>query len=141
MSLHPHLHCIVPGGGVGKSGKWKSAKNKGKYLFNVKSMSSVFRAKYVALLRKEKMPVPPEIYDKLFAKIWLEYATRQFHTPTPVVGHLRRYTHKSAISNYPTKQIDKAKGEVSFSTKNYKKSGKKEVLNLSTHEFTRRFSL
>lgn len=104
-------------------------------------MSVVFRAKYIALLRKEKVPVPPEIYDNLFAKSWVVYAKQQLHTPKYVVEYLGRYTHKIAISNYWIKQIDKAKGEVSFSTKNYKKGGKKEVLKLSTHEFTRRFAL
>jgi hypothetical protein len=63
----------VSGGGVGKSGKWKMAKNKGKYLFNVESMSIVFRAKYVDLMRKSGTPVPQAIYDKLFAKNWVVY--------------------------------------------------------------------
>jgi hypothetical protein len=44
MSLHPHLHCIVPGGGITKYGKWKKAKNKGNFLFPVTAMSIVFRA-------------------------------------------------------------------------------------------------
>ena len=141
LTLHPHLHCIVPGGGVTKSGKWKQAKNKGKYLFNVKSMSTVFRAKYVHELRKSRTPVPQEIYDKVFKKDWVVYAKQQFHTPKYVVEYLGRYTHKIAISNYRIKQVDKANREVTFTVKNYKKGGKKEVLKLSTQEFTRRFSL
>jgi len=52
LSLHPHLHCIVPGGGVDKNGKWKSIRSDGKYLFPVKALSKVFRAKYVSLLRQ-----------------------------------------------------------------------------------------
>uniref|UniRef100_UPI00293C1183 IS91 family transposase n=1 Tax=Cryomorpha ignava TaxID=101383 RepID=UPI00293C1183 len=135
MSLHPHLHCIVPGGGVTKSGKWKPAKNKGKYLFNVKSMSQVFRAKYVDLLRKSKTPVPQEIYDKLFSKNWVVFAKQQFHAPKYVVEYLGRYTHKIAISNYRIKQIDKTKKTVTFQVKNYKKGGQKELLTLSTKEF------
>ncbi len=141
LTLHPHLYCPVPGGGVTKSGKWKSAKNKGKYLFNVKSMSKVFCAKYVALLRQSKALVSQEIYNKLFSKNWVVYAKQQFHSPKYVVEYLGRYTHKIAISNYRIKQIDKAKGDVLFTTKNYKKGGKEEVLKLSTHEFTRRFAL
>lgn len=141
LSLHPHLQCIVPGGGVTRSGKWKPAKNKGKYLFNVKSMSSVFRAKYVALLRKEKVPVPQEIYNRLFGKNWVVYAKQQFHTPKYVVEYLGRYTHKIAIGNHRIKQLDKAEGTVTFQIKNYKKGGQKELLKLSTDEFTRRFAL
>lgn len=141
ISLHPHLHCIVPGGGVGASGKWKPAKNKGKYLFNVKSMGSVFRAKYTALLRKEKVPVPQDVFDILFRKNWVVYAKQQFHSPKYVVEYLGRYTHKIAISNHRIKQIDKALREVVFTAKNYQKGGKKEVLRLSTREFTRRLAL
>jgi hypothetical protein len=141
LSLHPHLHCIVPGGGVNRSGKWKPAKSKGKYLFNVKSMSGVFRAKYVALLRKEKVPVPKEIYDRLFTKNWVVYAKQQFHTPRYVVEYLGRYTHKIAISNYRIKQVDKADRTVTFQIKNYKKGGQKELLKLSAHEFVRRSAL
>ena len=135
------LHCIVPGGGVAKSGKWKPAKNKGKYLFNVKSMSHVFRAKYVDLLRKSELHIPQAICDKLFDKNWVVYAKQQFHTPKFVVEYLGRYTHKIAISNYRIKDIDKAARTVSFAVKNYRKGGKKETLTLSTHEFMRRFAL
>ena len=141
MSLHPHLHCIVPGGGVSKSGKWKPAKNKGKYLFNVKSMSSVFRAKYVALLRKSKVPIAQEIYDQLFAKSWVIYAKQQFRSPKYVVEYLGRYTHKIAISNYRIKNIDKVARTITFDIKNYKKGGQKEQLTLKTKEFVRRFAL
>ena len=52
LSLHPHLHCIVPGAGITKQGKWKTAKKSGKILFPVKAMSKVFRGKFVALLKK-----------------------------------------------------------------------------------------
>ena len=45
LCLHPHLHCIVPGGGVDKNGKWKNIRVDGKYLFPVKALSKVFRAK------------------------------------------------------------------------------------------------
>ena len=52
ISLHPHLHCIVPGGGLTTHGKWKMAKTQGKYLFPVKAMSKVFRARFIAALTK-----------------------------------------------------------------------------------------
>ena len=56
LTLHPHLHCIVPGGGLTKAGHWKMARSDGKYLFNVKAMSKMFRGKYIAAL-KEQLPV------------------------------------------------------------------------------------
>jgi hypothetical protein len=51
----------VPGGGLSKSGAWKKAKDDGKYLFNVKSMSQVFRAKYIAELRKSELKIPQKV--------------------------------------------------------------------------------
>ena len=51
LSLHPHLHCIVPGGGVNKNGQWKNSRTDGKFLFPVKALSKVFRAKYCAKLK------------------------------------------------------------------------------------------
>lgn len=53
LSLHPHLHCIVPSGGVDAKGNWHNLRADGKFLFSVKAMSTVFRAKYVAELSKQ----------------------------------------------------------------------------------------
>jgi len=141
LSLHPHLHCIVPGGGVTKAGKWKMAKNKGKFLFNVKSMSKVFRAKFVTEMRKVLPKQKQELYDKLFSKKWVVYAKRPFGNPENIVEYLGRYSHKIAISNFRIKAIDKEKGTVTFSLKNYKKGGKKEYQTLKIKEFIRRFCL
>ncbi len=141
LSLHPHLHCIVPGGGITKAGKWKTAKNKGKYLFNVKSMSLVFRAKYVALLRKSNINIPQQIYDVIFSKKWVVYAKQPFSKPEYVVEYLGRYTHKIAIGNHRINNIDYQNKTVSFSAKNYKKGGAKQNLTLSSSEFVRRFGL
>lgn len=141
LSLHPHLHCIIPGGGVTKSNKWKLAKNKGKYLFDVKSMSKVFRAKYVGLLRKSKVDIPQKVYDRLFSKNWVVYAKQPFSKPEFVVEYLGRYTHKIAISNHRIQHIDQTKKTVDFSAKNYKKGGQKQNITLSFTDFIKRFSL
>lgn len=94
LSLHPHLHCIVPGGGITKSGKWKTAKSKGKYLFPVKAMSKVFRARFVAELRKELKPSKPaSFYESLFKHNWVVYCKRPFLGPPQVVEYLGRYIH------------------------------------------------
>ena len=141
LSLHPHLHCIVPGGGVTKNKKWKTAKNKGKYLFNVKSMSTVFRAKYVALLRKSNLDIPQKVYDQLFSKNWVVYAKIPFFKPEFVVEYLGRYTHKIAISNHRIKHIDYAKRTITFSAKNYRKGGQQHYITLKTVDFIKRFAL
>ena len=75
----------------------------------------------------------------MFAKGWVIYAKKPFGNPTSVVEYLGRYTHKIAISNHRIKSVTNDK--VSFSVKNYKKKGKKEVLTLKTEEFIRRFAL
>jgi len=141
MSLHPHLHCIVPGGGVTKNGKWKQVKNKGKFLFPVKAMSIVFRAKYVAELRKQLPCLPQSLYDKLFSKKWVVYAKPPFSKPENVVEYLGRYTHKIAISNHRIRSINKETKQVTFSFKDYKSGAKTKQLTLSNAEFIRRFSL
>lgn len=146
LSLHPHLHCIVPGGGITKQGKWKQAKNKGKpgcrkarYLFPVKAMSKVFRARFVAGLRKELEPQSAGFYESLFKNNWVVYCKRPFLGPAQVVEYLGRYTHKIAISNHRLKNLDDNK--VVFSVKDYRHGGKKSLLKLPDAEFIGRFAM
>jgi len=141
LNYHPHLHCIVPGGGISKAGHWKTAKNKGKYLFNVKAMSKVFSAKFVAEMRKSISDVPQSVYDMVFTKNWVIYAKRPFGNPNNIVEYLGRYTHKIAISNFRIKAIDKQNHTITFSLKDYRKGGKKGFQTLTTIEFIRRFCL
>jgi len=141
LCLHPHLHCIVPSGGITKAEHWKESKNKSKFLFNVKSMSKVFRAKFVAQMRKKLPKQKQALYDKLFSKNWVIYAKRPFGKPENIVEYLGRYSHKIAISNFRIKHIDKQKRTVTFSLKNYRKAGKEELQTLTTIEFIRRFCL
>lgn len=137
LSLHPHLHCIVPGGGINKNGRWKPLPKKGKYLFPIKAMSKVFRAKFVAQLRKHT-DQPKGFYQKLFEKDWVVYCKRPFKTPYHVISYLGRYTHKIAISNHRIVAINDQK--VSFTAKNYRKGGQKQIVTLNQREFIRRFS-
>jgi len=141
LGLHPHLHCIVPGGGLDRAGKWKRAKNNGKYLFNVKSMSKVFRAKYVAELRKSGLKIPQEVYDRVFDKKWAVYAKQPFRSPRYVIEYLGRYTHKIAIGNHRIVAVDRKNRRVTFTAKDYRHGGKKTNLTLSSQEFIRRFAL
>ncbi|MGV3502549.1 MAG: IS91 family transposase [Adhaeribacter sp.] len=139
LSLHPHLHCIVPGGGLSKAGYWKNAKTQGKFLFPVKAMSKVFRAKYVQGL-KEKLPgVDRQLVNALFKKSWVVYAKRAFAGPASVVEYLGRYTHKIAISNHRLIAVDE--DTVSFSYKDYRKAGQKQIMTLPAMEFIRRFAM
>jgi len=141
LQLHPHLHCVVPAGGVLKSGKWKKSKNKGKYLFCVKALSRVFRAKFVGELRKNKAKIRQDLYDKVFEKDWVVFAKKPFKNTFSVIEYLGRYSHKVAISNGRILDVNHQKEEVTFSLKNYKQNGKKQKLTLDQKEFIRRFSL
>lgn len=138
LSLHPHLHCIVPAGGLTKNKKWKATKSKGKYLFPVKAMGKVFKARFIAALSKEEQ-LNPTLREKLFAKPWVVYAKQPFYGPKQVIEYLGRYTHKIAISNHRIKSLDN--DQVTFSYKDYRKGGKKGLMKLGQKEFIRRFAL
>jgi Putative transposase len=143
LSLHPHLHCIVPGGGISSSGYWKRVRSRGKYLFPVKALSKVFRARYVSLLRSflvaNKVMVDRGLWKELFAKEWVVYCKRPFLGPAQVIEYLGRYTHKVAISNHRLQSLQD--GKVSFSYKDYRQEAKKKTMSLQAVEFIRRFSL
>ena len=90
MTLHPHLHCIVPGGGLTKQHKWRTAKSDGKYLFNVKAMSNVFRGKFIAQLKK-RLPshATPDLLNSLYKQPWVVFAKKPFHSPHKCVKNIR----------------------------------------------------
>lgn len=140
MTLHPHLHCIVPGGGLTRQGKWRGAKSKGKFLFPVKAMSKVFRGRYIAAL-KEVLPdqISKELLGELYKHQWVVYAKRPFSGPASVVEYLGRYTHKIAISNHRIKNHEG--GKVTFSYKDYRHGSVKKEMTLEATEFIRRFAL
>jgi hypothetical protein len=137
MSLHPHLHCVVPGGGLRGDGSWHAIRRDGKFLFHVKALGKMFRAKYVAGLRTAGI-VDKGLFDALFAKTWVVYAKRPFGGPRQVVEYLGRYTHKIAISNHRIQAI--GEGKVRFSYKDYRKQGRKGSMELTHREFIRRFA-
>lgn len=143
LSLHPHLHCIIPAGGMTKYGKWNHAKSDGKFLFPAKAMSPVFRARFVHLLRKEaqheNVVIPQSLFDRLFKKKWVVYAKQPFLGPAQIIEYIGRYTHKIAISNH--RIINVKEGKVFFRYKDYRQSGKKLIMTLDEMEFIRRFSL
>lgn len=140
LTLHPHVHCIVPGGGLNKKGKWKKARNNGKYLFPTKgAMNVVFRAKYVDALKQKINNLDKELVDELFKQDWVVYAKQPFANTSTVIEYLGRYTHKIAISNHRIKSMDA--GTVTFSYKDYRTGVQKNEMTLSSLEFIRRFAM
>lgn len=137
LSLHPHLHCIVPGGGIDDKGQWHKQFRSDKYLFPVKAMSKVFRAKMVAQLRLQGI-ADKALLESLFTKEWVVYAKKPFGGPKQVIQYLGRYTHKVAISNQRIKSVTDT--ETVFDYRDYKDGSKLKEMRLSNQEFVRRFS-
>jgi hypothetical protein len=140
LSLHPHLHCIIPGGGVNYKNQWKQVPvsvNGKVFLFDVKSLSRVFRGKFIDGLKKIVEP------DKAFIRElrrtdWVVFSKETFAGPEQVVEYLGRYTHKVAISNHRLMKIDD--NGVTFRWRDYR-DNKKKVMTLKGVDFLQRFCL
>jgi len=137
LSLHPHLHCIVPGAGVNKKGRWQHLKHSTKFLFAVKSLSKVFRARYVQYLRQCGF-AGKAVIESLFKKPWVVYAKRPFGGPKQVIEYMGRYTHKVAISNHRLTAVDEQ--QVSFTYKDYRDGAITKTMTLSHKDFVHRFT-
>ena len=139
LNYHPHVHFIVPAGALMPNGKWKNARNNGKYLFNVENMSSVFQSRFVEqlrLLKKEKI-ITGWIPNGLFEHNWVVYAKQAFGGPKQVINYLGRYTHRTAISNDRIINVDNK--EVTFSWHDYNKGYQKQITSRKGTDFLRLF--
>ena len=140
MSLHPHLHCIIPGGGIHFNGKWNPVKksNNGKsFLFDVKQLSAVFRGKFIDVLKKEYNP-DEKLIDELYKHKWVVYSKDSFAGPEQIIEYLARYSHKIAISNHRIVSVEN--DTVNFKYKDYR-DNKQKTMYLSGVEFLRRFCM
>jgi hypothetical protein len=151
---HPHLHCVVPGGGIAPDRcRWISCRRQ--FLFPVKVLSRLFRAKFVAYLKTAFRDGELGFYGELeplgdkrkFAE-WLRhvagtegvvYAKPPFGGPRQVLKYLARYTHRVAISNQRLVSLEN--GGVTFRWKNYARASEPATMTLNAEEFIRRFLL
>ncbi len=157
LQLHPHLHCIVPNGGLDKEGKWKYPKrSKNNFLMPVSAMRTVFRGYFmeslISLLNKKVLFIPEDYYvlnggsygswkNKLYSKKWVVYTKKPFGGTKHVIDYLGRYSHRVAITNYRILEFDKENSIVKFKYKDYKDGGKNKEMELGVDEFIRRFRL
>lgn len=149
LSFHPHIHCIVSGGGITPDNRWKNARKSFRlFLFPVKAMSVVYRAKFLEglklLISKGEVTLPNNadpkaLFDLLYQKNWVIYAKAPFAGPQTVIEYLARYTHKVAISNHRICSINEQDDTVTFDYKDYADEGKQKQMTLSCAEFLRRF--
>jgi hypothetical protein len=147
LSLHPHLHCVIPGGGLSPDGKWAGCR--AGFFLPVRILSRVFRGKFIALLKRAWMAgkLRGIENDGTFARLidasikhdWIVYAKPPFGGPAQVLKYLARYTHRIAISNSRLVSIDDR--TVGFRWKDYAHGHRPRITTLDGAEFLRRFLL
>jgi len=156
MTHHPHIHCVVPGGGLSTDGKHWITCRPGFFL-PVRVLSRLFRRLFLELLIKAYQTNQLHFYSKMKKveylpqfthwlecfkkKEWVVYSKRPFAGPKAVLDYLSRYTHRVAIANSRLISMDN-KG-ITFKWKNYRKKGEKryQTMTLNTNEFIHRFLL
>ena len=147
LSLHPHAHCVVPGGGFsGDRRRWVSVPNP-RFLLPIKVLSRRFRTLLCKALREavrkgklHRLPStvqPQAIIQGAAAQEWIAYAKPPFGGPAQVLEYLSRYTHRVAISN--GRILSFADNQVSFRWRDYADSNRVKVSTLAALEFLRRF--
>lgn len=156
---HPHLHCIVTGGGMSKDGtRWirpKKSNSRKAFFIHVNILSSLFKKKFMAYLvaayeanslklvgrtawlksRSDFLTFKRTLYDKK----WVTYCKGSYQKAERVIDYLARYTHKVAIANSRIKALND--GQVTFKWRDYRKNRQTRLMTLDAHEFIRRFLL
>jgi hypothetical protein len=151
---HPHLHCVVPGGGLSPDGtQWISCRPR--FFLPVRVLSRLFRRLFLEYLIKAFDTGKLQFFSSLEplrerraflrhlaptrAIKWVVYAKRPFAGPEQVLDYVGRYTHRVAISNNRLLDIDH--GTITFRFKDYRHDGQQKTMTLDAEEFIRRFLL
>jgi hypothetical protein len=156
---HPHLHCVVPCGGLSDDEmEWlwpKKSKKKKKFFVHVNIISDLFKKKFIHYLNHayqkgqfnlegqvahlQKQAEFDRLKTELYSKKWVTFCKQPFGGPEQVLEYLSRYSHRVAISNHRLIRVENDR--VYFKWKNYHKGGKLEETSLEVLEFIRRFLL
>jgi hypothetical protein len=154
LQHHPHVHCVIPGGGLSPDrSRWVSCRKR--FFLPVKVLSRLFRGKFVAYLKaaneqgglifhgQSKHLAEGDHFASLLKKVskleWVVYAKPPFGGPLQVLKYLARYTHRVAISNQ--RLVALSEGQVTFRWKDYADGNAVKEMELDVREFTRRFLL
>lgn len=154
LHLHPHVHCVVPGGGIALDGtRWVSCRPG--FFLPVRVLSRLFRGKFLAYLREAHADglmvcagqlqelCEPTAFAKWLCQLreleWVVYAKPPFGGPEQVLKYLARYTHRVAISNQRLVKLEEDK--VHFRWKDYAGENQQKTMALDAIEFIRRFLL
>ena len=151
---HPHLHCVVPGGGLSPDRRRWIARGP-RFFLPVKVLSPVFRGKFLAAIeqafRQHKLTLagqlaplqsPPAFAALLRSaaqRKWVVYCKRPFAGPAQVLTYLSRYTHRIAIAN--SRLLNMSNGRVTFRWRDYAHGRQTRTMTIDAHEFLRRFLL
>ncbi len=154
LHLHPHVHCVVPGGGIALEGdRWVPCRPG--FFLPVRPLGRLFRGKFLAMLQRgydrgllglhgqQQHLADPQAFRKLmqacWQKEWVVYAKPPFGGPEAVLKYLARYTHRVAISN--ARLVKVQDDQVFFRWKDYAHGNQSKVMALEAVEFIRRFLL
>ncbi len=159
MNDHPHLHCIVTGGGISNDeSRWVEPKKltaKRDFFIHVNVISDLFKKKFLDYFKRryrsdafkwvgrishlQNKRAFQHLLDKLYDKSWVTYCKRPFGGPEQVIRYLGHYTHRVAISNQ--RILSYADGQVTFRWKDYRDQSQTKIMTLAVDEFIRRFLL
>lgn len=153
LLYHPHIHCIVPAGGIDVHSRWKTSKGNGDFLFFTPNIAQKFRGKFLFYLHelyidnKLNLSGNAAVYkhkkqwyrlkEKLYNMNWVVDCKEPFKGPETVLEYLGRYTHKIAISNYRIKKITDT--HVGFTYLDRNDGNKKKYTEIEGRQFIRRF--
>ena len=154
LSFHPHLHCVVPGGGISLDGtRWISCRPR--FFLPVRVLSRLFRRLFLQYLQEAfeagKLRFfsslatlqDPQAFNRHLDPVrnlkWVVYAKPPFAGPQQVVSYVGRYTHRVAISNH--RIVDIEGGEVKFTWRDYRDNNRQKTMTLSADQFIGRFLL
>jgi hypothetical protein len=146
LTYHPHIHMIVPAGGLSEDGmEWKASKKK--FFLPAAVLSKIFRGILVKLLEEaikrrniilpDNMPGFTEIKKQLYNKNWNVYLKKAFRGVNSVLKYLGQYMHRVAISN--NRLLEATDNTVTFRYKDNRTNGTIKAMKLDIHEFIRRF--
>jgi hypothetical protein len=144
LSLHPHVHCLVPAAGYSLDGQWKKIGQSGGYLYPVHQLSNTFKGKFLdslkrALRKRNELSLFDDKVQQAYKTRWMVHCQPSMASAEHVVKYLGQYTHRVAITNQCILNI--ANGKVTFIAKDYRDGSVKKSVTLGGVEFLRRFSM
>jgi hypothetical protein len=144
LSLHPHIHCIVPAAGYTLDGQWKNIGHSGQYLYPVHQLSDAFKGRFLdslkrSLRKQNELVLFNAAVQQAYKIKWVVHCEPSLAGADHVVKYLGQYTHRIAITNQRILNIEGDK--VTFIAKDYRDNAVKKTVTLDGIEFLRRFTM